>query len=353
MTFSVFDPVTMGEMDVGVRVVGEETMAVMGQKTSVKKLAVKAKGMTQYSFVDATGRVVREEGLLGITLVAATRQDALKGIVAGDDLTLAASVIPVWNLEPSKGDGIDQPVDEGRNFSKPPWNDRVKTCSKLSLKISGIDPLDFDLDGGRQILCNNRLTIIRESPGSEPSMSEELSGQKAFPGLGSFLEPGPLVQSDHPDIQALADKIMDSQGDNYNDIREDSQGSANGKIRAVLTWMDEHIQKRPLVSLPNAISTLETRMGDCNEHAVLFAALCRSLGIPTRIEAGLVFLNDRFYYHAWNGVFLGSWITVDPLFNQFPADVTHLRLVSGQGGEGFDILGAIGRIKVEITGVEP
>ncbi|ACN16445.1 putative transglutaminase protein [Desulforapulum autotrophicum HRM2] len=333
--FSVFDPVTMGEMAVEVRVVGEETMTVMGRETAVRKLAIQAKGMTQYAFVDATGRVVKEEGLLGITLVAATRAEAIEGVVPGDDLTLVASVKPVWNIE-NQG---DVPVNDKRVPSR---NDRLKTLSRLTVVISGIDLQAFDLDGGRQSLDNNRLTITRERP--EPGKSGEVSALIVDPepfNPEPFLAADPLIQSDHPDIVTLARQIAGNQDDSI------------GKIRAVLTWMGKHIEKRPVVSLPNALSTLNARMGDCNEHAVLFAALCRSLGIPTRIEAGLVFLNNRFYYHAWNGVFLDNWTSVDALFNQFPADATHIRLSMGKGGEGFDLMGVIGRIKIEIVGAKP
>ncbi len=333
--FSVFDPVTMGEMAVEVRVVGEAPMVVMGRETAVRKLAIQAKGMTQYAFVDATGRVVKEEGLLGITLVAATRDEALEGVVPGDDLTLVASVKPAWNLE-HRGDA---PANDRID---PSWNDRLKTLSTITVAISGIDLQAFDLDGGRQSLDNNRLTITRERPGTVKS--GDLSALIVDPGLFDsepFLAADPLIQSDHPDIVTLARQIAGN------------QEASIGKIRAVLTWMDKHIEKRPVVSLPNALSTLNARMGDCNEHAVLFAALCRSLGIPTRIEAGLVFLNDRFYYHAWNAVLLDNWTSVDALFNQFPADVTHIRLGKGKGGEGFDLMGIIGRIKIEIVGAAP
>ena len=92
-------------------------------------------------------------------------------------------------------------------------------------------------------------------------------------------------------------------------------------------------------------------MGDCNEHAVLFAALARAAGIPTRIEAGLVYLNGRFYYHAWNAVYLDRWVTVDALMNQFPADATHIRFTVGGLDRQMDLMGAIGNVNLEIVDI--
>jgi transglutaminase-like putative cysteine protease len=81
---------------------------------------------------------------------------------------------------------------------------------------------------------------------------------------------------------------------------------------------------------------------------VLFAALARAAGIPTRIEAGVVFLRKRFFYHAWNSIYVGRWITVDALFDQIPADVTHIRLAGGTQKDQLDILGLIGNLKIKI-----
>jgi transglutaminase-like putative cysteine protease len=98
------------------------------------------------------------------------------------------------------------------------------------------------------------------------------------------------------------------------------------RIQKICEWVYQNIEKRPVLSVSNALETLENRMGDCNEHAVLFAAFARAAGIPARIEIGLLHLRGRFYYHAWNSVFMGRWVTVDSLMNQIPADVTHISL---------------------------
>jgi hypothetical protein len=59
-------------------------------------------------------------------------------------------------------------------------------------------------------------------------------------------------------------------------------------------------------------------------------------------------MRGRFYYHAWNLLFLGRWVTVDALFGQLPADVTHLRLVTGSMQQQLDLAGAIGNITIDI-----
>jgi hypothetical protein len=118
------------------------------------------------------------------------------------------------------------------------------------------------------------------------------------------------------------------------------------------------IEKRPTVSLPSAREVLRTRVGDCNEHTALFVALARAAGIPARIAVGLVYLRGAFYYHAWSEVWLpakaglGRWIPVDPTLNQFPADLTHLRLARGGLDKQATILTVMGQIKLGILEVK-
>ena len=52
--------------------------------------------------------------------------------------------------------------------------------------------------------------------------------------------------------------------------------------------------------------------------------------------------------HAWNSVYIGKWISVDALFNQIPADVTHLRFAGGSKHLPMDLVGLIGKVKIHI-----
>jgi transglutaminase-like putative cysteine protease len=127
-----------------------------------------------------------------------------------------------------------------------------------------------------------------------------------------------------------------------------SADSGHTRVRNIMAWLAAHIERRPVVSIPSALATLEQGRGDCNEHAVLFAALARAMGIPTQVEAGIVYLQGRFYYHAWNRVYLDRWVTVDALFQQLPADVTHIRLARGTLADQLDLMGVMGRLKIKV-----
>jgi transglutaminase-like putative cysteine protease len=78
------------------------------------------------------------------------------------------------------------------------------------------------------------------------------------------------------------------------------------------------------------------------------AALSRAAGIPSRVEAGLVYLKGNFYYHAWNLVYLGQWTTADALFGQLPADVSHIRFTTGSQRQQLDLMGLIGKVQLKV-----
>jgi transglutaminase-like putative cysteine protease len=159
--------------------------------------------------------------------------------------------------------------------------------------------------------------------------------------MREFLISTPFMESDHPVIARLSADIVSG-------VQRPLE-----KAQKLVAWVHDNIEKRPVISVPSALETLKHRQGDCNEHAVLLAAMARASGIPAQVEAGLVYLNGRFYYHAWNVLFLGRWITADASMNQMPADVTHLRLVRGDPGKQVDLMGTIGRISLNILDETP
>ena len=112
--------------------------------------------------------------------------------------------------------------------------------------------------------------------------------------------------------------------------------------------MYNELEKRPVIGIPDALTTLKSRIGDCNEHASLYAALSRAAGIPTKIVAGVVFHKDAFYYHAWNEVCLsGQWISLDTTTGQLPADLSHIKFVEGELREQIQIGSLLGTLEIE------
>src|SRR3972149_7872594 len=94
-TLHVFDPVSMGERPVTVTLSrGEETLLHRGEKRRARKVSVNFMGAEQFAWLGEDGAVLKEKGILGITLEEAPRQQALEGIDQGGsaDLTDIASI---------------------------------------------------------------------------------------------------------------------------------------------------------------------------------------------------------------------------------------------------------------------
>ena len=153
------------------------------------------------------------------------------------------------------------------------------------------------------------------------------------------LKATPYIQSDNKFIIEQAETIIRNAN---NDLQ---------KVNALINWVYLNIDKKPVLSIPDAVSTLQSRVGDCNEHAALFAALSRSVSIPARVAAGVTYHDGTFYYHAWNEVCIdGKWISLDTTSNQFPADVSHIKFVEGETIEQVKIGALLGRLTIEILG---
>ncbi len=307
-TINVFDPMTMGERPVRVSLVDSgETILHLGKRVRARKYALDFMGATQFAWLGEDGLVLREKGLLGITLESATKQDALAGIAQEGSFDLAELASVAANRE------IKEPG----------------ALAELSIRLGNLGATAFSLDGGRQVFRDGVLRIRKES--LPPAQGRERIDQES-----PFLKPGPLIQSDHPLIVKKAREIVAS-----------AENKAE-QAKKLLTWVHKHVKKQPLLSVPNALETLMNLKGDCNEHAMLLAALARAAGIPAEIEAGLVYMRGRFYYHAWNVLYLGDWVTADAVLGQMPADVTHLRFVRGSLERQADLLGLIGQVQLEI-----
>lgn len=287
-----------------------EKIEILGKSVQSTVITTSVHGMEIIIWVDKDGNALMSEmPAMGMITRKTTKEEALDMPEVGKaDLVLKAA------------------VPSNKIISKP-WELR-----SLTLKLSGVELSSYDIKDGRQKLVGDVLIITREKPQSKQAMLPFNE-----PGLKKLTGPSPFVQSDAPKIVELARKIVGDETD------------SNAAAVKILHWVYNNVKKQPMASIPSAVDVLETMKGDCNEHATLYAALARAAGIPTQINAGLVYLGGNFYYHAWNSVYIGEWVAVDPVMDQFPADVTHIKFVQGGLEKQIQIIGLMGKLKIEVV----
>jgi hypothetical protein len=308
--FSTFDPSTLSEQVTTVVIEGREQLHIADRTEPAVRLRQSFRGISVISWVDGQGRTLKEESPAGFSIVRQEMSTAknLPARAVSLDL-IAQTAVPVATK-------ITDP----------------QTQRALQLKLSGVNLANFRLNGGRQKLSQDQLEIRLEDLNQLSLPKIPVRDTR----LASYLQPTPFLQTDHPKIQALVAQILNGERDGYR---------AAIKIK---DWIYKEIAKQPTVSIPNALEVLQTRSGDCNEHTVLFNTLARAAGIPAKTVVGVVYLRGAFYYHAWSEVWLGDWVSLDSVLNQFPADVTHVKFLEGEIDRQIEILQLIGNLKIEV-----
>ncbi len=314
----VFDPATLGNAPVDVRVHAREVVVTGGRPVPAFKVDLAYAGLTTTAWITDTGAIVREESPLGLMSVRESQEQAQQMAVSArvrTDMLQAAAIVPTLRVP------VTEPTD----------------VVKMRVEFSGVDVSGFDFAGSTQRM-NGRVLEV-----SDP---RAIVAGPADPGRARYLLPETLIESDDAEIIAQARRIVGG--------ATDARTKAGRLVREVNAMLD----KKPTVSVPSAKEVLRTKVGDCNEHTVLYVALARAAGLPARINVGLAMVRGAFYYHAWPEVWIddgparGYWLPVDPTFNQFPADTTHLRLLQGGLDRQTAILPLIGQLKLTVLEAE-
>jgi transglutaminase-like putative cysteine protease len=222
---------------------------------------------------------------------------------------------------------------------------------KADLVLPTTDSQQVSFSDGKFVV---HVRSVTPPPGNRPYEGND-------PAAKSALAPGEYVQSDDPEIIRQAREIV---GDN---------ADAFTSAKAIEAWVHAYIRKKDYsVGYASAVATLKSATGDCTEHAVLTAALCRAVGLPCRIVIGLAYTpqfgqsRDCFGPHAWNQVFIGGkWTDVDAALGNFPplstepatpaaplagatsttsADAARIALCVG-GGDPIDFIGVVQSLK--------
>lgn len=298
-TESILSPLTLRKETITITVEGHET--IDGQ--DALRIAEEHQGLRAHAWLAPDGSVLREEAMLGFVLKREPRNTALAGIDTSAPLDIAvAARIP-----------LDGTIANPRELGA------------LALRVSGEAADRIPDDPPRQQRTGNVLHVVREAdPGAGATTDDAAAAD--------FAAPSPFIESDDPAVVARARAIVASEPD------------AAAKARRIIRWVRENLTQEPSLTVPSARDVLRARRGDCNEHAVLVAALARAAGIPARVVAGAVYAGDGFYYHAWDELWLGRWVSADAVFAQLPVDATHVKLIEGGPEQHLELGAVIGRL---------
>jgi len=174
-----------------------------------------------------------------------------------------------------------------------------------------------------------------------------------FPYKGSdskvleAMKPTRFVQSDRKEIIDLARQAIGDTKDG---------GEA---VRRIEAFVAKYIKRFDLsVGYASAAEIVASKQGDCTEFAVLTAALCRAVGIPSKVVTGVAYVDDwaglmGFGGHAWVQAYVGDkWVGLDSAFQSAGwggFGPGHIALAVGNGDpvDFFNLAGTMGQFKID------
>lgn len=273
----------------------------IGPRRDGKPFLVKEKigGIESELTVDAKGNVLSSELVgSGITMRRMSREKAVRPEEAVDIFGAATFTVDAALPARYRLDGITLSFE--REHGDPP-------------KVPSY-PTQTSQRRGSKVTVSTKVVMPPKKPASLPmSVKGELSKY--------------LSGTDYEDLQdekliAVVEREVGDAKDAWTAAK-----NLNGFVHA-------HIADKTLAhAFDSATEALDAKAGDCTEHAVLFSALAKIAGIPTKLATGLVYVGGAepsFGYHEWVEVWLGdAWHPMDPTFGQDIADATHVKLSEG------------------------
>ena len=328
----IYDPLTTSTGDITVQVEGREAIEWAGEDHDAYHVILSYKGFEEEAWIGENGDVYEERSSIGgISFVSRreTKEQALR-------------------LEPSSGVSTDLiaasriPVD--RKIENP------EQVEKMTVIVSGCDPADLVLDGTAQTMektyPDGSFVVTVRKADYDSLVAQHDTDTLTYAGggdFGAYLEPEAYVQSHDERIRAKAQEISEDAATRWE------------AVECISEWLHGSIQKKVRITIPSAVEVLQSLSGDCNEHSTLFAALARSLGIPAKICAGVVYQDEAFFYHAWNEVLIGDddpvWLPVDSTLGRTEMDATHLKINEGSLDKQVELVKLIGTMQLRILDV--
>ncbi|MFO7901603.1 MAG: transglutaminase-like domain-containing protein [Planctomycetota bacterium] len=189
--------------------------------------------------------------------------------------------------------------------------------AKYEISLTEKDPANLFASGGSQRVRSiaprkAEITVRAVRPDSEPP---EAQAEAPAP---ETLAPNSLIQADDPQVVKMAQDLVDPKSERW------------AKCVALEKGVHEAIQDKNFgQGFATAADVARSLEGDCTEHAVLLAALCRAESIPARIALGLVYSpsDQGFAFHMWTEAWVNErWTPLDATLGRGGIGAAHLKL---------------------------
>jgi hypothetical protein len=166
------------------------------------------------------------------------------------------------------------------------------------------------------------------------------------------LEPTQLISSDDPGVLRLAEELSRSETPPQTPVESFQAASDIAQL--------VHDKMHPAFGrgLVSAAEAAESLSGDCTEHALLTAAIARSIGLPARAAFGFVYVDQAFCFHMWTEIQIqGRWIPFDATLSSRGVGAAHIKLAHSSFSTQFPLnellptLRILGKIDLEIIDI--
>jgi hypothetical protein len=329
-----FDPSMMQVVDVEVKVGPKQNVDLLGRVVTLTEIqstvsSEQIGSIVSTEYYDDEFRLQKSiMPVMGMTVeqIACTKEFALGEIDVLEmvDKMFMASPVPLGDLDS---------VRSITYYLSP-------TLEATDLKIPSNDNQKVEQ------LSNGKIILTVEPVIAAKGVSFPYKGNN--PEALAALKPSRYVESDEKVITDLAKRAVGGTSE---------AAEAAFKIESFVAG---YVSDKSLsVGYASAAEVAVSKQGDCSEHAVLTAALCRAVGIPSQVVTGVAYVEDwrslqsGFGGHAWTQAYIGDkWVGLDAAFRgagRGGYDAGHITLAVGSGNpEDFiNLVNTMGQFKID------
>jgi transglutaminase-like putative cysteine protease len=136
------------------------------------------------------------------------------------------------------------------------------------------------------------------------------------------------------------------------------------KAKSIERWVCDHMKHSASAEFGTAGQIARNLEGDCRQHAMLTAAMCRAASVPSRTALGLVYVMDpkkgpMMGFHMWTEVWIkGEWLGIDATLGRGSVGAAHVKIADSSWHDTHDqkplypVTRVLGKVTMEVVSVD-